>query len=230
MTGPGNAPPRQPTAPEVKICGITVVEDALACASLGADAVGLVFYPKSPRCVDINRAADICSVLRADVARIGVFVDETFEGIMEKAKHCGLTGIQLHGKESPGLASRLRESGLRVIKALYTNKAPGLAEADNFQDIAFLVECAGGRLPGGNALAWDWGSVRDFGARYPMVLAGGLSSENIAEAVAAAMPAAVDVSSGVEAAPGKKDYQKIKAFIQALHSLPYRQNKGRIFG
>ncbi len=218
------------SVPQVKICGITVVEDGLACASLGADAVGLVFYPKSPRYVDAGRAADICFSLRPDVAKIGVFVNETFDGIMGKVQSCGLTGVQLHGKESPGLARRLREAGLVVIKALYTNKAPGLDQAKHFIDTAFLVECAGGVLPGGNALLWDWGSVKDFGAQYPMILAGGLSPENAAEAVAAARPAAVDVSSGVESAPGKKDYHKIREFIHAVHSLSCTQNMGRVFG
>ncbi len=218
------------SAPRIKICGITVVEDALACASLGADAVGLVFYPKSPRYVDIQRASDICSAVREGISKIGVFVDETYDLIMEKVHYCGLTGVQLHGKETPELAERVRGEGLAVIKALYTNKAPHLGQAENFPGAAFLVECAGGTLPGGNALSWDWGSVRNFGEKFPMILAGGLSPENVAEALAAARPGAVDVSSGVEAAPGKKDYHKIKDFIHAVHSLTCTQNKGRIFG
>ena len=218
------------STPQIKICGITVVEDGLACASLGADAVGLVFYPNSPRCVSMNQAADICSSLRGDITKIGVFVDEKYDDIMARVEYCGLTGVQLHGKESPGLARRLREAGPSVIKALYTNKAPGLDAAENFADTAFLVECAGGRLPGGNALVWNWGSVRDFGMRHPMILAGGLSPDNVAEAVAAAAPAGVDVSSGVEAAPGKKDYNKVRDFIHAVRALPCTQYKGRIFG
>lgn len=217
-------------APQIKICGITVVEDGLACASLGANAVGLVFYPKSPRCVSMDQAADICSSLRGDIAKIGVFVDEKYDDIMARVEYCGLTGVQLHGQESPGLARRLREAGPVVIKALYTNKAPGLDAAKNFADVAFLVECAGGTLPGGNALVWDWGSVRDFGMHHPMILAGGLSPDNAAEAVAAAAPDGVDVSSGVEAVPGKKDYNKVRNFIHAVHALPCTQYKGRVFG
>jgi phosphoribosylanthranilate isomerase len=224
MTAP-NWDRKKTARPQVKICGITVVEDALACASLGADAIGLVFYPKSPRYVDENRAADICSATRATVAKIGVFVDETYDAIMDKAAYCGLSGIQLHGLESPELAGQLRKAGLLVIKALYTNKAPGLDEAKNYADVAFLVECAGGKLPGGNALPWDWGSVRAFGEKYPMILAGGLSPENVKQAVAAANPAGVDVSSGVESAPGRKDINKIREFINTVHSMSCTQTK-----
>jgi phosphoribosylanthranilate isomerase len=228
MTAPGWER-KKTTKPQVKICGITVVEDALACASLGADAIGLVFYPKSPRYVDEKRAADICSATRTSVAKIGVFVDETYDAIMNKAAYCGLTGIQLHGNESPELAGQLRNAGLLVIKALFTNKTPGLDEAKNYSDLTFLVECAGGNLPGGNALCWDWGSVSAFGEKNRMILAGGLSPENVTQAVAAARPAGVDVSSGVESAPGRKDANKVSEFIIAVHSLSYTQNKGEIF-
>lgn len=211
-------------SPQIKICGITKVEEGIACASLGADAIGLVFYPKSPRCVDENRAADIRAALRPGIAAIGVFVDETYAGIMEKVDRCGLTGVQLHGREEPVLAGRLAEAGLTVIKALYTNREPGIAAAQRYPGASFLLECAGGALPGGNAIAWDWGSVRAFGKTHSMVLAGGLSPDNVAEAVKAARPGGVDVSSGVEAAPGRKDYEKVKRFIHAVHCLPCTQN------
>ena len=227
MSAPGYTDSQAPgplTAPQIKICGITKVEDALACASLGADAIGLVFYTKSPRYVDIRTAADICSVLRPGIGKIGVFVNESFDTIMEKAGGCGLSGVQLHGSESPELAARLREAGLFVIKGLFTNKEPGIDRAEDYAGAAFLVECAGGALPGGNALVWDWGSVRPFGMRYPMILAGGLSPDNVSEAVRAAAPSGVDVSSGVESAPGRKDFQKIRDFTQAIHALPCTPN------
>ena len=234
MSAPGYRDSQAPaslTAPQIKICGITVVEDALACASLGADAIGLVFYPKSPRYVDIRSAADICSALRPGIGKIGVFVNESFDAIMDKAAGCGLSGVQLHGNESPELASRLREAGLLVIKGLFTNKEPGIERAKDYAGATFLVECAGGTLPGGNALVWDWGSVRKFGMHYPMILAGGLAPDNVSEAIRAAGPAGVDVSSGVESAPGRKDFQKIRDFIQAVHALPCTPNQAgrRIF-
>ncbi len=219
------------TTPQIKICGITKVEDALACAALGADAIGLVFYPKSPRYVDIRHAADICSALRPGIAKIGVFVNESFDTIMEKAAGCGLSCVQLHGNESPALAGRLLDAGLWVIKALFTNKTPEIGKAEDYAGAAFLVECAGGTLPGGNALAWDWGSARSFGMRYPMILAGGLAPDTVAAAVRAAGPAGVDVSSGVESSPGRKDFQKIRDFIQAVHAMPCTPNQAvrRIF-
>lgn len=219
------------TVPQIKICGITKVEDALASVSLGADAIGLVFYPKSPRYVDIRSAADICSALRPGIGKIGVFVNESFDSIMETSAGCGLSGVQLHGSESPALAGRLREAGLLVVKALFTNKEPEIEKAKDYAGAVFLVECAGGTLPGGNALAWDWGSARSFGTHYPMILAGGLSPDNVADAICAAAPSGVDISSGVESSPGRKDFQKIRDFIQAVHALPCTPNQAvrRIF-
>ena len=225
MSAPGITPTTTIPTPQIKICGITVVEDAIACVSLGADAIGLMFYPKSPRCVDNRTAADICSVIRTGVAKIGVFVDAGYDEIMNKVEYCGLTGVQLHGEESPDLANRLHKNGLLVIKALFTNKTSLLKEAKNFPDAVFLVESGAGLLPGGNGLSWDWESVRAFGQKHPMILAGGLSPTNVVGAIAEAAPAAVDVSSGVEVSPGRKDYEKIRIFIQAVHSLPYTQNQ-----
>ena len=229
MTAPGTTPSTAIPTPQVKICGITVVEDAIACVSLGADAIGLMFYPKSPRCVDARTAADICSAIRPGIARIGVFVDADHDTIMETVTRCGLTGVQLHGSEPPELSRRLLENGLLVIKALFTDRPPFLKEAEHFPlseaGTAFLVESGTGRLPGGTGISWDWQTVRGFGQRYPMILAGGLSPTNVVGAIAEAAPAAVDVSSGVESAPGKKDYDKVRIFIQAVHALPYTKNE-----
>ncbi len=214
--------------PQIKICGITAPEDALACASLGADAIGLVFYPRSPRYVDIRKAADICSALSDAIARVGVFVDADFDTIMEKINACGLTAVQLHGNETPELVEQLSDAGVKAIKALYINKKPGLDAAPLYPAAAFLVECAGGALPGGNAVCWDWGSARAFAEERPMILAGGLSPDNVAEAIRAAAPDAIDVSSGVEAAPGRKDIQKIKTFIQAVRACQTNRSPRRV--
>lgn len=210
-----SAPPAH-TRPQVKICGITQVEHAVACAELGADAVGCIFFPKSPRHLSDERARDIVLALPDHVTATGVFVDASFDDIMQRVERCGLTAVQLHGRESPELACRLAKEGLKVIKALFMGGSPSLTAASEYDAAAFLVECAGGLLPGGNALDWDWTSARQFGERYPLVLAGGLSPINICDAIEAALPDAVDVSSGVESSPGQKDVEKIKLFFRAM--------------
>ncbi|MGM0453215.1 MAG: phosphoribosylanthranilate isomerase, partial [Thermodesulfobacteriota bacterium] len=204
---------------QIKICGITTPDDAMACTALGADAVGLVFYPQSPRYVTAGRAADISTALPPAVARVGVFVNEPFDTIMDKVETCGLTAVQLHGQESAAQVRQLSQSGVRVIKALFINKAPLVETAPKYTDAAaFLVECAGGKLPGGNATTWDWAAARPFVEHYPTVLAGGLCPENAASAIDAACPDAVDISSGVEASPGQKDYNKVQTFVHTVRA------------
>ncbi|MBI9084980.1 MAG: phosphoribosylanthranilate isomerase [Desulfobacterales bacterium] len=205
---------------QVKICGLTRPDEAVACADLGADAIGLVFYPKSPRHVDARQAGAICRAIGVRVVTVGVFVNADFDAIMETVGACGLRGVQLHGVESAELVDRLRAQGLVVIKALLANREPHLAHTSRYRPSAFLAECAGGPLPGGNAKVWDWGQAKPIGADHPLVLAGGLDPENVCEAIAAAGPAAVDVSSGVEASPGRKDPEKVRRFIEAVRACP----------
>ncbi|MBW1648853.1 MAG: phosphoribosylanthranilate isomerase [Deltaproteobacteria bacterium] len=200
---------------QVKICGLTRPDEAAACAALGTDAIGLVFHPSSPRHLDDAAAAAISGAVPEDIAKIGVFVDAPLETILDKARRCGLTGVQLHGNEPPEIVSRLRAAGLMVIKALFAARAPGLTAAGNYAPHAFLVECGRGILPGGNAEVWNWAEARGTSASVPLVLAGGLSPKNVAYAIAAAAPDAVDVSSGVERVPGRKDLDRVAAFIRA---------------
>lgn len=215
--------------PQIKICGLTVPEEALKCAALGADAIGLVFYPKSPRNLSENQAKGITAILPRHVKTVGVFVNETFSNIMRKVEFCGLNAVQLHGQESPELVSRLRGENLVVIKGLYTERSPFLADASKYDASAFLIECGKGRLPGGNALTWNWGEAKPFGETYPLVVAGGLSPDNVSEAIAASQPDAVDVSSGVEAAPGSKDLHKAELFINAVSRSDAGRKIRRIF-
>ena len=202
--------------PQVKICGLTHPHEAAQCARLGADAIGLVFFPKSPRNVTPDQAREIVHVLPETVAAAGVFVDESFSFIMSRVERCGLSVVQLHGRESADLAARLKTEGVGVIKALFVDGRPGLDDAQAFEVDGYLVECAKGPLPGGNAMTWDWGMARDFGRRHPLVLAGGLSPDNVADAINAGLPAAIDVSSGVEASPGRKDPDKVARLIAAV--------------
>jgi len=216
-------------APQVKICGLTEVNAAVECALLGADAIGLVFHPKSPRFVSDDRAREISLALPDETKKVGVFVDETFETIMRKVKKCGINAVQLHGNESPDLAKSLMEEGLIVIKALFFEKKPFFEEAAEYTVSAFLAECGRGVLPGGNALSWDWEKAQKAGKKHPLILAGGLTPENVLHALSVLLPDALDVSSGVESAPGIKDIEKVKLFIGRVRSSLPAETLRRIF-
>ena len=211
---------------QVKVCGLTRADEAVACAQAGVHAVGCVFYAKSPRCVTAAAAREIRRALPPEVSCVGVFVDEPFEGVMATASQAGLTAVQLHGNESPEVVERLRREGLFVIKTLFADGAPTFDDAPRYPASAFLVECGKGPLPGGNAYAWEWSSAVAFGGHYPLILAGGLDPKNAAQAVRAASPDAVDVSSGVEAGPGRKNIRKVEQFIAAVATASARR---RIF-
>lgn len=212
---------------QVKVCGLTDVDTAASCADLGVNAIGCVFYPKSPRFVSDRRAREIRAALPPSVQTVGVFVDNTFSHIMQKVETCGLTAVQLHGQESPALLRRLKDENLLVIKALFVERSPRLIAAKEFQEAAFLVEHGKGALPGGNAAQWDWGTIHRFGQEYPLILAGGLTPDNITEAIASCEPDAVDVSSGVESAPGIKDLGKVEAFLNAISRCSTYQRSPR---
>ena len=154
--------------------------------------------------MDTDQARAIVAALPKSMATVGVFVDSDYDTITEKVEQVNFSVVQLHGKETPDLAERLALRGVTVIKALFVDGVPDLASAADFHVNGYLVECSKGSLPGGNAMVWDWAAAREFGQRYPLVLAGGLSPDNVADAIADALPVAVDVSSGVEASPGRK--------------------------
>lgn len=202
--------------PQIKICGLTCVDEAVGCVECGADAIGLMFFPKSPRHISDEQALEISTAVSGKAKTVGVFVNAVYDEIMRKVDTCRLSMVQLHGQEPPDLVRRLSEMRIPVVKALFVDGTPSLSEAGHYPASAFLVECGKGALPGGNALTWNWRSAKDFGLAHPLILAGGLSSENIFEAVSDALPLAVDVSSGVEQSPGRKDLQKVSAFIAAV--------------
>lgn len=206
--------------PWIKICGLTDPDNALACAKFRPEALGLVFYEKSPRHVTLDQAARITEALPRHILTIGVFVDNSLEDILEKVRGCGLKGVQLHGKESPELVDQLKKEDLFVIKALFAAKEPHLSRAKEYSGTsALLVEYGKGLLPGGNAESWDYELSSGIRTKCPIIIAGGLSPMNAAEAVKAARPFGVDVSSGVEKTPGLKDMDKVRAFITRVRSL-----------
>ena len=214
MSDPAKSKKISRKTPWIKICGLTDPENALECANLGADAIGLVFFEKSPRNVSIKRAAQISNALPDHILTTGVFVNVSYENIMEKVNRCSLKGVQLHGREPPDLVNRLLKKNLIVIKAFFATKEPFLTQTHRYEKASFfLVEYGRGTLPGGNAESWNYGMSLQLKTKTPLVLAGGLHPGNICLAIKTAKPDAVDVSSGVEKTFGIKDLNKVKSFI-----------------
>ena len=212
-------------SPFIKICGLTDPKNARACVQAGADIIGLVFYPNSPRYLEIPRAARVTQTLSGQVPVWGVFVDAKLDTIMAHVDACGLTGVQLHGSESPDLVAALKEKELTVTKAVFASRSPGLDKAHTYSAAdCILVECGRGKRPGGNARTWDYRTARKISARYPVLLAGGLSSTNITKAMADADPRGVDISSGVESGFGIKDMQQVARLVRLVKKSGAMQN------
>jgi phosphoribosylanthranilate isomerase len=199
----------------VKICGITNLEDALLAADLGAHALGFIFYPKSPRSVRPEVARDIINNLPPFVMTVGVFVDEEAEAVRAIAETAGLDWVQLHGKEPPDYCCELKR---RVIKGFRVKDASSLSLLPAYRESvqAFLLDTYKAGTAGGTGVTFDWELARKAGELGPIILAGGLTPANVAQAIHAAQPAGVDVASGVEAAPGKKDPGKLREFFEAV--------------
>lgn len=225
----GEACPDLSLTPQIKICGLTRIDEAVACARLGADAIGLVFYPPSPRFVRDDAAREICMNLPEGVCPVGVFVNETYSSIMRKVETCGLRAVQLHGVESSDLVEALTGAGVLVIKSLFLKKSPALSEASNYRAAAYLIESGDGPLPGGNAAVWNWEAAMAVPGNLLRILAGGLDPLNVAEGIEKVCPDAVDVSSGVESVPGRKDLIKVQNFVGAVRNAQLRREPGRIF-
>jgi len=215
--------------PQIKICGLTDIKQAVNCALAGADAIGLVFFKKSPRNISEDLAAEISKALPENKTAVGVFVNESFDFIMNKVKKCSLDAVQLHGNEKPELVKQLRAENIHVIKALYMKSEPFIRNADLYEASSLLIECSKGVLPGGNALTWNFSEVKNIRTDKPLIIAGGLSPLNIYEAIKSAIPDAVDVSSGVESTPGTKDINKAKSFIKIVSACQIEKPLRRIF-
>ncbi len=198
----------------VKICGITRPEDGLAAARLGADAIGLVFYTPSPRCVNHEQARAVCAVLPPFVSVVGLFVDAEPEAVRATLAEVPLDLLQFHGREA---ADFCRGFGRPWLKAIPMRADTDLAAAarDYAGAAALLLDTPGESLPGGTGKPFDW-SLIPPGLDVPLILAGGLTAGNVAAAIAVARPWAVDVSSGVESAKGIKDAGKMAAFIREV--------------
>jgi phosphoribosylanthranilate isomerase len=203
----------------VKICGITSAEDALLAVEAGADAVGLVFWPGSPRHVDTATARRISGALPASVVRVGVFVDAPVDDMARAAEEACLDLLQLHGNEPP---EALRSLPRRAWKAVRVGWDFAVADALRYEGHAagILLDSRAEGPPGGTGKTFDWTLAREVrkGASF-LVLAGGLDPENVATAIALVRPDGIDVSSGVEMSPGRKDPARMRAFVAAARSV-----------
>ncbi|MCM2265097.1 MAG: phosphoribosylanthranilate isomerase [Desulfuromonadales bacterium] len=195
----------------VKICGITNQEDALHAASCGADALGFVFYPGSPRCVTPAQVRAMGEALPPFVTRVGLFVNETPERIRAIAGECGLDVLQLHGDEPPEACLL---PPYRVIKGVRPRSADDLGRLAAYPVAALLVDAAVPGQFGGTGQRADWQLAAQLAATRRVILAGGLTPANVSAAVQAVRPYGVDVASGVEQAPGRKDPEKVAQFIR----------------
>ena len=217
--------------PQLKICGLTSPEQALFCANAGADAIGVVFFSKSPRNVCERTARKISDTIKGKAICIGVFVDETFDSILQKVRNCRLGMVQLHGNESPELVSKLKLHGVQTVKCLYLENQPDINRAADYPCDAFLLECRKGKLPGGNAVSWDFKKADQFirCSDKPVMIAGGLTPDNIVAAVKTCRPDGIDLSSGVEKEKRLKDISKVKTIIENLKKQCKYSGIRRIF-
>jgi phosphoribosylanthranilate isomerase len=200
----------------VKICGITNVDDAAEAVRLGAWAIGLIHYGQSPRHCDPAEAAAISAAFRRKCEVVGVFVNPELEEVDKAVENAGLTMVQLNGEEGPSFcAETARRTGAKVIKAVHVASAADVHAAEAFRTDYHLFDRRGDGLWGGTGKSFDWGLLREHRSEVPAIVAGGLRPENVAEAISVARPFAVDVASGVEAEPGRKDHAAMTAFFES---------------
>jgi phosphoribosylanthranilate isomerase len=211
--------------PQVKICGLSTLETLDAALKHGASHVGFVFFAKSPRNVSPEQAAALAARVQGRAKIVGLFVDPDADAIARVRQHVKLDVIQLHGGERPAVTSRIgMTNGLEIWKAIAIRTAADFADASKYRGAVHRIlydakPPAGSDIPGGNGLRFDWELLRDVTHPLPWALSGGLDARNLAEAVRITGSDLLDVSSGVESAPGIKDVDKIAAFLQAAGRL-----------
>jgi phosphoribosylanthranilate isomerase len=210
-----------------KICGLKTPETVTAAVENGADFVGLNFFRKTPRCVDPVTAGALGRAVPAAIGKVGLLVDDTDERIAEILAACPLDLLQLHGAETPARVAAIRARfGIPVMKVIKVRDAADIARAKDYEAVADRLmfdaeppKDMKNAMPGGNAASFDWRLLKGFTSSLPWMLAGGLKTENLAEAIRQSGAPAVDVSSGVEDRPGDKNPSKIKAFLELSRSL-----------
>lgn len=204
----------------VKICGVTNLDDAAEAVRLGAWAVGLIHFDESPRAVEAGEAVRIAAAFRRKCEVVGVFVNPELDEVAKAVEDEGLTMVQLNGEEGPSFCGEVaRRTGVKVIKAIHVASAADIHAAEAFRTDFHLFDKRGKGLWGGSGESFDWELLGERRSEVPAILAGGLRPGNVAEAIAVARPHAVDVASGVEAEPGRKDHAALNAFFEAVHQV-----------
>ncbi len=204
---------------KIKFCGITTLDDAERAISLDAWAIGLIFWPQSPRRCEPGAAVEIAAAAKRRVEVAGVFVNATLDHVADTADAVGLTMLQFHGDEGPAYCSEAaRRTGCKVIKAARVRSGADVQALGPFHTDYHLLDSYVGGLPGGTGATFSWEIARDHRSRVPRILSGGLNPDNVAEAIATVRPHAVDVASGVELRPGRKDPDKLAAFAAAVRA------------
>ncbi len=208
--------PRLTMFTRIKICGITNVEDAHAAADSGADALGFIFVPETPRYVEVEAVRRIIGDLPPFIAAVGVFADSSPEMIAEIARSCGLNAIQLHGSEAPEHCREVEAlCRVPVIKAFRVKDRDSLSAMRGYEVSAYLLDTYVKGKRGGTGEIFNWDLAEEAKTYGRIIIAGGLTPQNVTRAIQQVRPYAVDVGSGVESSPGKKDHAKIKEFIEA---------------
>lgn len=200
---------------KIKICGITNKLDAINAAGLGIDMMGFVFYGKSKRFIEPLAAKDIINELPSNIARVGVFVDEDPGKVLSIAEETGLNALQFHGNETPDFCSGFRKD-FKVIKAFRLKDKQDLRKINDYDVDYYLLDTFKADAIGGTGEVFDWKILKDFELLKPVILSGGLNAANVGQAIQEIVPYGVDVSSGVESAPGKKDGQLMKKFVEEV--------------
>lgn len=199
----------------IKICGMTNKKDALAAADLGVDMMGFIFYAGSKRAVDPMVAEDIVNELPASVMKVGVFVDEAREKVLEIAQNAQLDALQFHGSETPEYC-RAFKGNYKVIKAFRLKSKKDLAAVNDYDVDYLLLDTYKSDAVGGTGEAFDWKMLKDFEFLKPVILSGGLTPANVGRAIQEVVPYGVDVATGVEASPGRKDTGLMKKFVEEV--------------
>lgn len=212
---------------EVKVCGITNFEDALAAVECGADALGFIFHAPSPRSVTPHEAKEIIDRLPPRICKVGVFVNFSHELIKDIASFCKLDLIQLHGDESPEFCRKFPPAML--IKAVAPKKAEDLKNINNYAVRAILIDARERGLYGGTGKVCDWDVAAAIAGERALILSGGLGPDNLEEAIKRVAPAAVDINSGIELEPGKKDHGKMRKAVEIAKHLGISDLRNSIF-
>jgi phosphoribosylanthranilate isomerase len=208
-----------PTTPKIKFCGITSVEDARDAVAAGAWAIGLIFWPGSPRRCDPAVAPEIAAAVKRRAEVVGVFVNPTLDELAATADAVGLTLVQLHGDEGPSFcAEAARRTGCKVIKAIRVRGRADIQALRPFHTDYHLLDSHVAGQRGGSGETFEWDLARAHSVPIPVILSGGLRPDNVTAAIEAVHPFAVDVASGVDAAPGRKDPEKLEAFAAAVRA------------